>query len=176
MNKVGNVYWVCRKHRKKASDCDLASISEEEFKKDFGLLMEALDEDDTVVRDHLTAMEARFRSDNSFRLSYIESRTQAIDQEADSLQRARDRVRIAEYISRQNALAAERYLLQDELETMTDKRIEETEELLRLVHNPGGSFHFEDTFDRLVESVTVYDSGCYSFHFKCGLALEYDGR
>ena len=38
-NRVGNVYWICARHRKRADACGLPSLREEDFIEDFKKLM-----------------------------------------------------------------------------------------------------------------------------------------
>ena len=59
---------------------------------------------------------------------------------------------------------------------MKDNRIEMTEELLSLIHSVGGSFDFEDTFQKITETVTIHDRSVFTVRFLCGLEVYYDGR
>ena len=51
-NRVGSVYWVCARHRKKADACSLPSLREEDFIEDFKKMMWDLKTDDTLVREY----------------------------------------------------------------------------------------------------------------------------
>ena len=117
-----------------------------------------------------------FKAENAGRLTWLENRINDISREMVSLENIRSRITTAERITRQNDLASERNILLMELDRMTDNRIEMTEELLKLIHGPDGSFVFEEAFEETVESVTVHDRGFFTVKFRCGLVIEYDGR
>jgi hypothetical protein len=51
-----------------------------------------------------------------------------------------------------------------------------TEELLSLIQSVGGSFDFEDTFQKITETVTIHDRSVFTVRFLCGLEVYYDGR
>ena len=48
--------------------------------------------------------------------------------------------------------------------------------LLSLIHGVGGSFDFEDTFQKITETVTIHDRSVFTVRFLCGLEVYYDGR
>ena len=173
-NRVGSVYWVCARHRKKADACGLPSLREEDFIEDFKKMMWDLKTDDTLVREYRDSLAEGFQSHP--KVSRIEERIAEIDREMDSRNNIRSRVRSADFQTRQNELAAERDMLQSDLEMMKDNRIEMTEELLSLIHSVGGSFDFEDTFQKITETVTIHDRSVFTVRFLCGLEVYYDGR
>ena len=45
-----------------------------------------------------------------------------------------------------------------------------------LIHSVGGSFDFEDTFQKITETVTIHDRSVFTVRFLCGLEVYYDGR
>lgn len=173
-NRVGNVYWICARHRKRADACDLPSLREEDFIEDFKKLMWDLKADDALVRGYRNSLAVGYQSHP--KVSRIEERIAEIDREMDSRNNIRSRVRSADFQTRQNELAAERDMLQSDLEMMKDNRIEMTEELLSLIHSVGGSFDFEDTFQKITETVTIHDRSVFTVRFLCGLEVYYDGR
>ena len=173
-NRVGNVYWICARHRKRADACGLPSLREEDFIEDFKKLMWDLKADDALVRGYRNSLAAGYQSHP--KVSRIEERIAEIDREMDSRNNIRSRVRSADFQTRQNELAAERDMLQSDLEMMKDNRIEMTEALLSLIHSVGGSFDFEDTFQKITETVTLHDRSVFTVRFLCGLEVYYDGR
>lgn len=173
-NRVGSVYWVCARHRKKADACSLPSLREEDFIEDFKKMMWALKVDDALVREYRDSLAEGFQSHP--KVNRIEERIAEIDREMDSRNNIRSRVRSTDFQTRQNELAAERDMLQSDLEMMKDNRIEMTEELLSLIHSVGGSFDFEDTFQKITETVTIHDRSVFTVRFLCGLEVYYDGR
>ena len=170
-NRVGNVYWICRQHRKEPSSCPLPSIKEDDFIRDFQAMMEELHKDDSPIRDYLDTLIQNFNAHP--KVSALQSKIRQIDQETDGLRNSRGRVLSIDFHSRQNALERERASLQSDLDAMYDNRIDETEELLLLVHSGSGSFY---EYFRHVGSVTVQDRGAFTVMFRCGLELYYDGR
>jgi phosphoenolpyruvate carboxylase len=130
--------------------------------------------DDALVRGYRNSLAVGYQSHP--KVSRIEERIAEIDREMDSRNNIRNRVRSADFQTRQNELAAERDTLQSDLEMMKDNRIEMTEELLSLIHSVGGSFDFEDTFQKITETVTIHDRSVFTVRFLCGLEVYYDGR
>ena len=202
-NRVGSVYWVCARHRKKADACGLPSLREEDFIEDFKKLMWDLKADDALVRGYRDSLAVGYQSHPKVsrieeriaeidQVSRIEERIAEIDREMDSRNNIRSRVRSADFQTKQNELAAERETLQSDLDMMKDNRIEMTEELLSLIHgvggsfdfeellslihSVGGSFDFEDTFQKITETVTIHDRSVFTVRFLCGLEVYYDGR
>ena len=173
-NRVGNVFWICSRHRKKASSCSLPSIREDDFIEDFKRLMGDLKTDDSLVREYRDSLAEGFRAHP--KVSRIEDRIAEIDREMDSRNNIRSRVRSADFQIRQNELAAERDTLQSDLDMMKDNRIEMTEELLSLIHSAGSSFDFDNTFQKITETVTIHDRRVFTVRFLCGLEVYYDGR
>ena len=173
-NRVGNVFWICSRHRKKASSCSLPSIREDDFIEDFKRLMGDLKIDDSLVREYRDSLAEGFRAHP--KVSRIEDRIAEIDREMDSRNNIRSRVRSADFQIRQNELAAERETLQSDLDMMKDNRIEMTEELLSLIHSAGSSFDFDNTFQKITETVTIHDRRVFTVRFLCGLEVYYDGR
>ena len=172
VNKYGKVYWICHKHRKSAAACPLETIKEESFIIDFENLISELHADNSVIQDYLNSLRSDFHSHP--RVQEIKARLSEITTEIDSLTHTRGRVRPADYQAKISSLNAEREVLETELNLMTDNRISLTEELLRVIHS--GSFHFEESFRQITDSVTVFGRGHYIVNFRCGLAVEYDGR
>ena len=170
VNRVGNVYWVCSKRRKKAKDCEIPSISEEAFQSDFMSLLERLKTDDSPVSDYLSFLNQSFHAAPG--VAMLETRIDEIDRESDAIKHTRCRVTSSDFFSRLNALSADRETLQNELDTMKDNRIELTEELLKLIHGSSGSFGF--IFPMITEGVTVHARGVYTIHFRCGLEIEFN--
>lgn len=173
-NRIGNVYWVCARHRKKADACGLPSLREEDFIEDFKKLMWDLKTEDALVREYRESLTVRFQ--HHPKVNRIEERIAEIDREMNSRNNIRSWVRSADFQTRQNELAAERETLQSDLDMMKDSRIEMTEELLSLIHSVGGSFDFEDTFQKITETVTIHDRSVFTVRFLCGLEVYYDGR
>ena len=170
VNRVGNVYWVCSRRRKKAKNCEIPSISEEAFQSDFMSLLERLKTDDSPVSDYLSSLNQSFHAAPG--VAMLETRIDEIDRESDAIKHTRCRVTSSDFFSRLNALSAEREALQNELDTMKDNRIEMTEELLKLIHGSSGSFGF--IFPMITEGVTVHARGVYTIHFRCGLEIEFN--
>ena len=173
-NRAGNVYWICSRHRKKASACGLPGIPEDQFISAFSQMIMDLHADDSVVREYLDSVRQEYRND--FRVDAIGKKIRDIDTEIAALSNTQGRIRPADYRSRQNALEAEREKLRGELDKISDNRICLTEELLSLIHSAGGSFDFERTFLQAAEGVTIQGRGIFTVRFRCGLAVEYDGR
>ena len=170
VNRVGNVYWVCSRRRKKASSCSMPSISEEAFRADFITLLARLKVDDSPVVDYLDSLNQSFHTQST--VAILESRIAEIDREMDAMKHTRCRVTTSDFFSRLNALSAERESLQNELDAMKDNRIEMTEELLKLIHSSGGSFDF--IVPMITEGVTAHARGVYTVRFRCGLEIDFN--
>ena len=173
-NRVGNVYWICSRHRRKASACRLPSIRQDLFISDFRIMLRDLQINDSVVTEYHEAVTAEFKARPD--VARTEARIAEIDRETAALNNTQRRVRSADFRSRQNVLIKEREMLQSDLDMMADNRIQMTEELLKLIHSQSSSFDFDNTFQEITESVTVNDRSLFTIHLNCGLVLEYDGR
>ena len=125
--------------------------------------------DDSALREYREKIEDEFRGRNEERLRVIEARLPEIEKELTALSHSRNRNAVsgADFLNRQNELKKEELDLQTELEKMTDNRINQTEELLKLVHSRGGSFVFDENTFNLVERVTARGEELI-FRFRCG--------
>ena len=172
-NRVGNVFMTCGRRRKKSSDCWQPNFREDWIKGAFESVVNTLAIDDSALREYADEISLDFRKQNGERLVLIETRLPEIEKELQTLTHARNRNAVsgAEFLNRQNELKIEGQDLQTELERLTDNRINQTEELLKLVHSRGGSFVFdENTFSELVERVTAKE-GELVFRFRCGFEM-----
>ena len=172
-NGAGNVYMGCSRRRKKAADCGQPNVREDWIKGAFEDVVNSLGADDSALREFADEVSREVRRKNETRLVQIERRLPEIGKEMQELAHSRNRNAVsgAEFLNRQNELKKEESDLQAELERLTDKRINQTEELLKLVHSRGGSFVFdESTFSELVERVTAKE-GELVFRFYCGLEI-----
>ena len=167
--KVGKTY-----ERRVVDIIPLTEENRDIIIEDFKKLMWDLKADDALVRGYRNSLAVGYQSHP--KVSRIEERIAEIDREMDSRNNIRSRVRSADFQTRQNELAAERDMLQSDLEMMKDNRIEMTEALLSLIHSVGGSFDFEDTFQKITETVTIHDRSVFTVRFLCGLEVYYDGR
>lgn len=131
--------------------------------------MNTLAVDDSALREYADEISREFRKQNSERLRIIEARLPEIEKELTGLSHSRNRNAVsgADFLNRQNELKKEELDLQTELEKMTDNRINQTEELLKLVHSRGGSFVFDENTFNLVERVTARGEELI-FRFRCG--------
>ena len=173
-NRVGNVFMTCGRRRKKSSDCRQPNFREDWIKGAFESVVNTLAIDDSALREYADEISLDFRKQNGERLVLIETRLPEIEKELQTLTHARNRNAVsgAEFLNRQNELKIEGQDLQTELERLTDNRINQTEELLKLVHSRGGSFVFdENTFSELVERVTAKE-GELVFRFRCGFEMS----
>ena len=169
-NRVGNVYWICRKRRKDASACNLPSIRTEDFIQDFQTMMSDLKADDSLVTEYRDSLVRRHGEKP--KVAALREKISRIDTELDGLRNSRGRVLSLDFHSRANTLEREREVLQSELDLLGDNRIDETEKLLSLIHGGGGSFY--DTFPLIAEAVIVHDRGVFTVRFKCGLEVYYN--
>lgn len=168
-NRVGNVSLSCRTRRRKASDCRQPNIREDLIKGAFESVVNTLGADDSDLREYADEIDREFRRQNGERLVSIENRLPEIEKELQTLTHARNlnAVSGADFLNRQNELKKEEQDLQTELERLTDNRINQTEELLKLVHSRGGSFVFDESTFNLVERVTARGEELI-FRFRCG--------
>lgn len=177
VNRRGNAYWVCKKHRHKASDCPSIPVAEAEIEEAFIRVMERLKTGEAVA-SYKERIKQEFREENLQVITELEGRLEEIDKEIHGFERARLRgaADASGYLSQLNKLRSERMEIESQLGRMGDKRITETEELQKLVNSRCGSFVFEeDTFLGTVEKVTVHGREDFTFHFRCGLE-ERSGR
>ena len=159
--------------------CGMMPAGEVEVIAAFTALMERLGKDSSEVRFHEETIRSEYRRGNEEKVTGLEARAGAIGRELKELQDSRRRGAIStpELLSRKNELSRERTDIQLELEKMADRRIQETEELLKAIGGAGGSFVFdEDTFLELVDTVLVHGQGHFTFHFRCGYGAEERSR
>ena len=164
---------ACRIHRRKASACRQPNVREDMVKRAFESVVNTIGADDLALREYADEISREFRNQNGERLTHIETRLPEIEKELQSLTYARNRNVIsgAEFLNRQNEMKKEELDLQTELERLTDNRINQTEELLKLVHSRGGSFVFDENTFNLVERVTARGEELI-FRFRCGFEMS----
>ena len=173
-NRVGNVFMACSRKRKKAADCRQPNVREDWIKGAFESVVSTLAADDSALQEYADEISREVRRKNETRLVQIERRLPEIEKELAALSHSRNRNAVsgAEFLNWQNELKKEELDLQTELERLTDNRINQTEELLKLVHSRGGSFVFdENTFTELVERVTAKGEELI-FRFRCGFEMS----
>ncbi|MBR2258752.1 MAG: recombinase family protein [Blautia sp.] len=172
-NRVGNVSMVCGRRRKKAAHCGQTNLKEDWIKGAFESVVNTLAADDSDLREYREKIEGEFRGRNEERLRVIEARLPEIEKELTALSHSRNRnvVSGADFLNRQNELKKEELDLLTELERLTDNRINQTEELLKLVHSRGGSFVFDESTFNLVERVTARGEELI-FRFRCGYEMS----
>ena len=193
---TGRIYWVCREHRKKASNCPLPSIPEDTIWSSFETLLNRMKEDDTTIRTYISDLKEDDREKNKEKLEALEARLHLIDRQL-SINGTWNQVMQchADRIMRQNELQVERIEIKSLLERMTDKRIQQANELLSLVHGLDCSGAFKTSapldaekegdadvrmdlqtiFHSFVDTVTVCGRGESIFQFRCGLTVTQTG-
>ena len=174
-NRSGNSSWTCRKHKDNKDACGMKPVGQDEVINAFTTLVRRLAEDNAEIRLYEEAIRSETMRENKGRITSLAGRLEEIGRELKELQDSRRRgaVSTPEFLSRKNALNKERTDIQQELEKMTDRRIHETEELLKAITGMGGSFVFDEgTFLELVDTVLVHGRGRFAFRFRCGLEAE----
>ena len=136
-NRVGNIYWICRKHKQEASSCPLQSIPERLVEKAFIEVMDGLNKDENPINDHLERI--KIESGVKKQADDLEKRKSEMEKELLDLDRNRSRLGVKDFIQKKNRYTAERDSIQRELDLIKDRRVLQTEELLKLLHSWGSS-------------------------------------
>lgn len=182
----GTVYWVCKTHRSRASDCPMRSIREETVWAAFDGVLRKLREDDAALHGHISALENSFRANHQETLRRLEEQLQRINRRLESITETRNRCRQrhADRITRQNELRMERLELESLLDRLTDPKIQQAHALLSLLHglnaspppaepSTDGGADLVSMLNSLIERITVCENGQYAFHFLCGLTAVF---
>ena len=172
-NKCGNVYWICSAHRQKADRCPLPPISEKTIQDAFNAAMTSLHKDDVPIRSYQAVAVSEWRQRQGEKLTALERKRDDAQKKLKNLEALRGQTQ--RYQGKRNRLRLELMEVEAELENMKEKRISLIEELLQSVHGWDSSSLFNpDTFQRLVEGVTVNGKEDIIFHFRCGLSVPKD--
>jgi hypothetical protein len=182
-NKCGNVYWICSAHRQKADRCPLPPIPEKAVQDAFVSLMSALHKDAAPIQAYLALAISEWRQRQGEKLTALERKRDDAQKKLKNLEALRGQTQ--GYQGKRNRLRLELVEVEAELENLKEKRISLIKELLQSVHGWDGSSLFNpDTFQRLVEGVTVngkediivVESEKLTVSFKAGVSLEVERK
>lgn len=128
VNRVKSVYWICRKHRHKASECSMTPVAEENMWKALGSALTKLAADISPLSDYIRSLEDEYRETNRSELDSLETRLDEIEESLRTLTSMSARQKKANILIRQNELKSEKMDIRSQLERMTDNRITESKE------------------------------------------------
>ena len=159
----------------------------------------------SVITEHIRKLEQQYRTGYAEEIEGLEERLRSIELQLADLDAARNRLDVshADRITRQNELKVQQVETRRELDCFRDNRIEQSRELLSLLHSLGGSFVLhapasageeelgeccdcnepegggdpvdrEELFRSMIANVTVYGRERFGFHFPCGLIVTAD--
>ena len=169
-------YWVCVKHRYRASSCPQPNVRESQIENGFIEALRKIARDKENMESFKREICEEFGRSNAETLSFLKSRRSQIRRQQAKLNHSvpTNALERARFISWQNELTNEDREIQSELDKLADQRIGEADELLALARSLDASSVLFDgeAFKQFVESVTIRGREVFVFRFRCGYTCE----